>query len=105
MRYLHLRPCGVRVPKRYDRPGRGCGGGAPGCGPLSPCSPTSHGAWGKWFTVKARCLSARIAMVCGIPLVAVGVAAMYDVRGGARVCTLRLCEIDKWAMSCPAVAG
>lgn len=47
MRYLHLRPCGVRVPKRYDRPGRGCGGGAPGCGPLSPCSPTSHGAMGQ----------------------------------------------------------
>ena len=50
-------------------------------------------------------MSTAIAMVCGIPLVAVGVAAMYDVRGGARVCTLRLCEIDKWAMSCPAVAG
>ena len=68
MRYLHLRPCGVRVPKRYDRPGRGCGGGAPGCGPLSPCSPTSHGVWGKWFTVKARCLSTPIAMRCGVPL-------------------------------------
>lgn len=50
-------------------------------------------------------MSTAIAMVCGIPLEAVGVAAMYDVRGGARVCTLRLCEIDKWAMSCPAVAG
>lgn len=105
MRYLHLRPCGVRVPKRRDRPGRGCGGGAPGCGPLSPCSPTSHGVWGKWFTVKARCLSAPIAMRCGVPLVAVGVAARGYVSGGARVCTLRFCEIDKWAMSCPAVAG
>lgn len=38
-------------------------------------------------------------------VVAVGAAARYDVSGGARVCTLRFCEIDKWAMSCPAVAG
>ena len=36
MRYLHLRPCGVRVPKRYDRPGRGCGGGATGLRPPLP---------------------------------------------------------------------
>lgn len=77
----------------------------PGCGPLSPCSPTSHDLQGEWFTVKARCLSAPIAMRCGVTLVAVGVAARYDVRGGARVYALRFCEIDKWAMSCPAVAG
>lgn len=36
MRYLHLRPCGVLVPKRYDRPGRGWGGWRTGLRPPLP---------------------------------------------------------------------